>query len=157
MDLDGGLTTMETAITKAFGDGEYRFWLPMPRVIAAEREMSRDRPRSILALFYDLGENLATSGGAMVMAGPSAATLHECQAVIRNALCGGGEGMVDGAQVAVGDAMAQELARTYCYPARPAMHDIALAWEILKAAIYGVQIPADAKKKAEATATPSPS
>ena len=149
---------METAITKAFGDGEYRLWLPMPRVIAAEREMSRDRPRSILALFYDLGENLAsTTGGQVVMAGPSTATLHECQVVIRNALCGGGEGLVDWVQVAVGDALAQELTRTYCYPARPAMHDVALAWEILRAAVYGVQIPEGAKKKASATAPPSPS
>lgn len=150
---------METALIKPFADGEYRFWLPMPRVIAAEREMSRDRerPRSIFGLFYDLGEALASNLGQLVLAGPTSATINECQSVIRNALCGGDEGTVNGETIAVGDAMAQELLQTYCYPARPAMHDVALAWDILKAAIYGVEIPEGSKKKAAKTEIPLPS
>lgn len=148
---------METAITRAFADGEYRFWLPMPRVIAAEREMSRERPRSIFALFYDLGEALAASMDTLVLAGPTAASLVECQIVIRNALCGGNEGLVNGEAVAVGDALAKELVSTYCYPLRPAMLDAELAYRILEAAIYGVQMPETSKKKAPTTAAPLPS
>lgn len=149
---------METALTRAFADGDYRFWLPIPRVIAAEREMSRDRPRSIFALFYDLGDSLAAGGGeSLILAGPSSGTLLECQSVIRNALCGGNEGRVNGATIAVGDALAKELVSTYCYPARPAMHDAELAYRILEAAIYGVQLPEGSKKKGETTDAPHPS
>lgn len=149
---------METAIVRPFGDGEYKFWLPLPRVIAAEREMSRERPRSIFALFYDLGDSLATNLGQMVLAGPTEATIAECQAVIRNALSGGDEGMVGGEAISVGDTMAKELVETYCYPARPAMLDIELCWRILEAAIYGIKLPEDAKKKtASPTDAPSPS
>lgn len=146
----------ETAITATLGDGEYRFWLPMPRVVAAEREMGKDRPRSIVALFYDLWETLGNGYGQAMITGSSNATLAECHAVIRNALCGGGEGLVDGETIAVGDALAKELVQTYCYPARPAIHDIALAWEILNAAINGVKLP-DAKKKTPEAESPSPS
>lgn len=144
---------METALTRTFADGEYRFWLPMPRVIAAEREMSRERSRSIFAVFYDLGEALASNMGGLLLAGPASATLAECQIIIRNALCGGNEGLVGGEQIAVGDALAKELVATYCYPARPAMHDAEMAYRILEAAVYGVQLPEGAKKKAATTET----
>lgn len=137
---------MDTALTTDFADGAYRFWLPMPRVIAAEREMGG--ARSIFALFYDLGEALAQAGnGRMVLAGVTEARLSECHAVIRNALVGGNEGRVAGETVAVGDGMARELVETYCYPARPAMHDLALAWEVLRAAIYGIDTAASGSKK----------
>lgn len=143
---------MDTGLTEVFGDGSYRLWLPMPRVVAIERETQT----SILALFYNLGEHLGISMGETVLAGPSPATLRECQSVIRNALIGGNDGSVNGEAIAVGDSLGKELVDTYCYPARPAMHDVALAWRILKAAIYGVQLPESSKKKAEAE-TPAPS
>lgn len=149
---------METAIVRPFADGNYKFWLPLPRVIAAEREMSRDRPRSIFALFYDLGDSLGQTAAGFVLAGPSEATIAECQAVIRNALSGGDEGMVSGDIISVGDTLAKELVETYCYPARPAMLDIELCWRILEAAIYGIKLPEDAKKKTdEPIDAPSPS
>ena len=148
---------METAYTTDFADGTYRFWLPMSRVIAAEREMSQHgRERSILALFYDIGEALGQSVGMSVIAGSMGARMHECHAVIRNALIGGNDGLVNGDQIAVGDAMARELVETYCYPARPAMHDIGLTWEILRAAIYGIDT-SGSKKKDEDSASLSPS
>lgn len=134
---------MDTAYTADFADGTYRFWLPMPRVVAVEREIDG----SILELFHNLGENLGVSVGETVLIGPSAATIKQCQSVIRNALIGGDEGLVGGETLSVGDTLGQELVATYCYPARPAMHDIALAWQILRAAIYGVKLPTDAKKK----------
>lgn len=144
---------MDTGLTEAFGDGKYRFWLPMPRVVAIEREAGE----SILALFYNLGEHLGVSMGETVLAGPSPATLKQCQSVIRNALIGGSDGLVGGDQIAVGDALGQELVETYCYPARPAMHDIALAWRILKAAVYGVEVPAAQKKTEPAEEATDPS
>lgn len=134
---------METAYTADFGDGAYRFWLPMPRVVAVEREIGG----SIFALFSNIGENLASAGGELVLAGPSDATIKQCHSVIRNALIGGNEGRVGAEVVAVGDTLGLELVQTYCFPARPAMHDMALAWRILKAAIYGVELPDSAKKK----------
>lgn len=148
---------METALTADFADGSYRFWLPMSRVVAAEREMGRDGiPRSLLGLFYDIGEGLGTALGEHVLAGSIPARLSECQTVIRNALIGGNEGMVDGEQIAIGDTLAKELVDTYCYPARPAMHDVALAWQILRAAIYGIDT-SGSKKKDGASVDPDPS
>lgn len=141
---------MDTALTTDFADGTYRFWLPMSRVVAAEREMSREGyERSILALFYDIGEALGQSVGQSVLAGSMAARLSECQAVIRNALIGGDDGLVNGENIAVSDTMARSLVDTYCYPARPAMHDIALAWEILRVAIYGIDTSGSKKKEAD--------
>jgi hypothetical protein len=148
---------VETSYTADFGDGTYKFWLPMTRIVAAEREMGRDgSPRSIIALFYDIGESLGDMLGDHVVAGPMAAHVSECHAVIRNALIGGNEGRIGDETLAVGDTMARDLVATYCYPARPIMHDIGLAWQILKAAIYGIEI-SGSKKKGEATDAPSPS
>jgi hypothetical protein len=132
---------VETRVTLDFADGRYDFWLPMPRVIAAEREADT----GIFALFHELGENLGRSvGGEMVLVGATPARLKACHAVIRNALCGGG----------TAEQEARELVETYCYPARPAMFDLALAWNILKAAVYGIDMTAvGSKKKAEEAPT----
>lgn len=128
---------METRTTLPFADRDnYEFWLPMPRVVAAEREIEG----SIFALFYDIAENLGSAMGEFVLAGATDARLKSCHAVIRNALVGGG----------TGEQEARDLVATYCYPARPAMHDVALAFNILKAAIYGIQLPETVKKN-EAT------
>lgn len=152
---------MDTACTLPFADGEYRFWLPMPRVIAAEREMGAidgdgvRRPKSIFAVFHETGEHLGMIGDEAVLTGPSPSLLSEAHAVIRNALIGGGGGTVNGEAVIVNEASARELVSTYCYPARPAMHDLGLAWRVLRAAIYGID-PSLKKKDGEASA-PSPS
>lgn len=151
---------METRIVLPFADGTYEFWLPMPRVIAAEREMGRRdadgvrQPRSILAVFHDLGSHIGESLGEMVLAGPSPAHLTEAHAIIRNALIGGNKGRVGDEETAVPDSLAIELVETYCYPTRPAMHDIGMAWQILKAAIYGIE---GSKKNDAAGSDPSPS
>lgn len=144
---------METRITLPFADGDYEFWLPMPRIVAVEREagkVDRDgvkQPHSIFAIFHDIGSHVAQIGDEVALVGPTPALISEAHAVIRNALIGGDRAIVDGEEVAVGDAMARDLVGTYCYPARPAMHDMALAWKVLHAAIYGV---AEGSKKKEA-------
>lgn len=129
---------METRVTLGFADKDYDFWLPMPRVIAIEREAER----SIFAIFHDLGENLGRIGEQVVLTGAADARLKACHSVIRNALCGAG----------TPEQEARELVTTYCYPARPAMLDVALCWEILKAAIYGIDTAALSKKNTEAPA-----
>ena len=129
---------METRTTLPFSDGDKEFWLPMPRVVAAEREIEG----SIFALFYDIAENLGSAMGELVLVGATEVRLKSCHAVIRNALVGGG----------TGEQEARDLVATYCYPARPAMRDVALAYNVLKAAIYGIELAPDAKKKPEATA-----
>lgn len=157
---------METAIIKPFADGEYRFWLPMPSVIAADRELGlagerrtsgSGAPRCLLALFYDLGGALGTSLGQTILTGPAAATVEECQIVIRNALSGGGEGRVGEDDIGVAHTLAQDLVQTYCYPARPAVYDLELCYRILEAAFYGVKLPEPAKKKPTTPAAKRPS
>lgn len=152
---------MDTRTSLPFADGTYLFWLPMPRVIAAEREMSRrnsdgiKQPYSIFALFHEIGSHIGEIGDEQVLIGPSPALLSDAHAIIRNGLIGGGEGRAAGEDVAVTEVLASELVETYCYPARPAMHDLGLAWRILRAAIYGID--QGSKKKDGADADPSPS
>lgn len=155
---------MDTAITRDFADGVYRFWLPMPQVIAAEREMARrdaegnPQPHSIFAVFHELGAHLGQLGDETVLTGPSPALLSDAHAVIRGALTGGADGYVNGAAVAVNGSMARELVATYCYPARPAIHDLGLAWEVLRAAIYGIDPKATGSKKKDGdSVAPQPS
>lgn len=127
---------METRINLHFAGEDRDFWLPMSRVVAFEREADL----SIFALFYALGENLgAAESGDMVLIGGSEARLKQCQALIRNALIGAGESEQE----------ARDLVQTYCFPARPAIHDAAMAFKILRAAIYGIKLPEGSKKKGD--------
>lgn len=123
----------ETAVTLPFADGEYTFFLPLIRTAAFKREAEC----SVYELFFWLGEHLGNIGPETVLAGPSPADPAQCIHLIRNALIGGG----------VEPNAAKQLVSQYCFPARAGIYDMKLAWEILSAAIYGVQIPA--KKKPE--------
>lgn len=124
----------ETKAAAHFAGEDRDFWLPMSRVVAFEREADC----SMFALFYAIGENVGSvSGGETILIGASDARLRQCHSLIRNALIGAG----------VAEKEAAELVKVYCYPARPAMHDIALAFAILQAAIYGVKLPETSKKK----------
>ena len=153
---------MDTAITRDFADGVYRFWLPMPQVIAAEREMARrdsegnPLPHSIFAVFHDLGAHLGQLGDETILTGPSPALLSDAHTVIRNALAGGAEGMVNGEDVRTSGTMARDLVAVYCYPARPAIHDLGLAWEVLRAAIYGIDPKATGSKKKDGDVSDPP-
>lgn len=114
----------------------------MSRVTAFEREADC----SIFALFYSLGENLgaAVEDGDLALVGGSDARLKQCHSLIRNALIGAGESEQE----------ARDLVQTYAFPARPAIHDAALAFYILRAAIYGIQ-PGEGVKKNELEANSS--
>lgn len=128
----------ETKASAHFAGEDRDFWLPMSRVIAFEREADC----SIFALFHNIGECIGAVEDSTVLIGPSAATLKQCHSLIRNALIGTG----------MPEQEAAELIKVYCYPARAAMLDLALAFKILNAAIYGVKVPEGSKKKAEAVA-----
>jgi len=128
MDLDcGGVIVDETAVTLPFADGKYRFFLPLIRIAAFRRE-ARCGPWE---LFHWLGEHLGGIDDATVLLGPSPVDPEQCVHLIRNALIGGGTDSVK----------AEAMTEQYCFPTRPAIHDMALAWAILRAAVYGVQIP----------------
>jgi hypothetical protein len=124
--LDARLVSDETSITLPFADGDYQFFLPLPRVVAAEREADC----SIFELFSEIGAGVGAVGDELILISPSAAALKQCHAVIRNALIGGGQGEEE----------ARKLLETYCYPARPAIADLGLTYKILGAAIYGVRL-----------------
>lgn len=128
---------METRVTAHFAGEDRDFWLPMARVVAFEREADC----SIFALFYQIGENIGSvTGEDTVLIGLSDARLKQCHSLIRNALIGAGENETE----------ARDLVATYCFPARPAILDLALAFQILKGAIYGVKVAEGSKKKAAA-------
>lgn len=124
----------ETKATAHFAGEDRDFWLPMSRVVAFEREADC----SIFALFYAIGENLGSvAGGEAVLIGSSDARLKQCHSLIRNALIGAG----------MPEKEAAELIKVYCFPARPAVYDLDLAYRILDAAIYGIKLPESSKKK----------
>ncbi len=128
---------METRVTVHFAGEDRDFWLPMARVVAFEREADC----SIFALFYLIGENIASlTGEDTVLIGLSDARLKQCHSLIRNALIGAGEPEKEAA----------ELVKTYCFPTRAAILDMALAYQILNAAIYGIKVDEGSKKKPEA-------
>ncbi|HQS96684.1 GTA-gp10 family protein [Novosphingobium sp. 28-62-57] len=133
----------ETKAVAHFAGEDRDFWLPMARIVAFEREADC----SLFALFYAIGENVGSvTGGETVLIGASDARLRQCHSLIRNALIGAG----------VPEKDATEMVKVYCYPARPAMHDLALCYTILNTAIYGIKIPESSKKKPEAE-SPDPS
>jgi len=122
---------METQHIGFFAGEDRTFFLPMARITIVERETGV----SVFQLFDWLGKNLGSIGEEIVLLNGTEITPKQCHSVIRNSLIGGG----------VPEKEAGELVETYAYPARPAINDLALAWCILQALIYGVSL----KKKAE--------
>lgn len=135
---------MDTAVTLAFADGEYRFWLPLPQVFELERNTG---DTSILVLEERMRSAIGVDdAGEFVFAGGGAAMVKDVREVIRCALVGGDSCMVDGQENEVGPIRAKVLTDTYVYPARPLAEGVVLAWRILHAAINGVKLD-DVKKK----------
>ncbi|XAI96832.1 hypothetical protein [Synechococcus phage Ssp-JY40] len=130
----------DTAVTFAFADGEYRFWLPLPQVVELERKTGS----SILAIEERLRAAIGAEGAqddpTFVFLGGGAATVSDVRETLRLALWGGGGGLVDGQEVEVGPNMARQLVDTYVYPARPFSEGVVQAWRVLHAAIHGVQL-----------------
>ena len=140
---------MDTALTSPFADGEYRFWLPLPQVFELERECG-----SMLALEERLRAGIGQDGaGGAVFVGGGDATAKEIREVIRIGLIGGNNATVDGEEKEVGPTRAKALVSDYTYPARPLAESAALAWSILSAAIFGIEL----KKKSDPEGDPSTS
>lgn len=143
---------MDTDCNSAFGDGEYRFWLPLPQVFELERVCG---DVSILAIEERLRGALGQNpDGSMDFIGGGAAMVREIRETIRLALIGGNQGIVDGEELEVGPLRAKQLVDLYCYPARPLSEGVTLAWLILSSAIFGVRLK---KKAEEAESSESPS
>ena len=146
-----------------FADGVYRFWLPMPQVIAAEREMARrdGEGAQILHSLSPCSMTLAHTRPAgrwmTVLTGPSPRCSPMPMRSSVMPLTGGADGLVNGEAVVVNGAMARELVAVYCYPARPAIHDLGLVWEVLRAAIYGIDPKATGSKRTGDVSDPPPS
>lgn len=145
---------MDTAVEIAFGDGEYRFWLPLPQIVELERKTG---DTSILEIEQRLSSAIGVNQetGEFVFAGGGHAMMSDVRETIRLALIGGNQGLVDGEEVEVGPLTAKKLVDAYCYPARPLAEGVVLAWRILHAAIHGVRL--DAQKKSEPAKTKRPS
>lgn len=134
---------MDTACTTAFGDGEYRFWLPLPQAFELERLCG---DVSLLAIEEGLRSGIGqTADGEPEFIGGGGASLRAIRETIRLGLIGGNSGMIDGEEVEVGPMAAKQLVDLYCYPARPLVESAVLAWRILSAAVFGVRL----KKKQE--------
>lgn len=135
----------ETAVSLLFGDGEYRFWLPLPQVFELERSCG---DTSILAIEERLRAAIGQDEqGGFVFVGGGAAMVKDIRETIRLGLTGGNEGLIDGEKAEIGPLRAKQLVDQYCYPARPLSEGAVIAWRILNAAIFGVRL----KKKADET------
>ena len=142
---------MDTACTSFFGDGEYRFWLPLPQVFELERVCECSILEIEERLRAGIGQDVE---GAPHFLGGGTAGVKHIRETIRLGLIGGNSGVVDGEEGEVTPLRAKQLVDLYCYPARPLAESAALAWLILSSAIFGVRL----KKKAEAAGSdPRPS
>lgn len=146
---------MDTAVILPFGDGQYRFWLPLPQVFELERVCG---DVSLLAIEERLRGGIGQDEtGAYVFAGGGSAMVREVRETIRLGLIGGNSGLTDDGETEVGPLRAKELLDLYSYPARPLVESALLAWRILHAAIFGVRLEEGSKKKAETAPNENPS
>lgn len=129
---------METAVEREFGDGQYRFWLPLPQIFELERVCG---DVSILAIEERLRGGIGNEAdGSLTFIGGGTPMVREVRETIRLGLIGGNHGLVDGEEVEVGPLRAKQLVDLYTYPARPLSEGIVLAWLILSSAIFGVRL-----------------
>jgi hypothetical protein len=137
--------TYPTEIRLPFAEGTYRFWLPMPQVNEIEGKHG-----SICALEFNLraGIGLDPKGNA-IFVGSGVTDSSAIRDVIRCALIGGGQAVVDDQTIEVGPQRARELIETYVFPARPIGEAAALAWRILAAAVYGNELASPAAESPE--------
>lgn len=139
-----------TEIVAEFADGEYRFWLPLPQLFSFEREHG-----PLLAFYGKIYEAIGIGGdGQFVYAGPGGPDTAAILALIRLALIGGNQGIVNGEEREVGPILAKNLVAEYCYPFRPIEEAAALAFRIADEAVRGIQLK---KKQVEMSQTESPS
>lgn len=133
----------ETALTLDFGDGRYRFFLPMARICEVERVCG---DKSIVVMHEEMGAALGIEPATeeVRFLGGGAPRIKDVYEVIRCAAIGGGECERDGRTVPVSAIDAKRLVDDYV-DGRPFAETVPVAWAILNAAIMGVRL----KKKAE--------
>lgn len=138
----------DTAVTLQFGDGVYRFWLPMARIV----EIERIAGRSVVQIYDDLGQALGLDAeGSPRFLGGGNVRIAEIYEVIRCGAIGGDSREANGQTGHVSALDAKRLADGYV-DGRPIAETAPVAWAILNAAILGVELP---KKKAPAAAPKS--
>jgi Phage tail tube protein, GTA-gp10 len=132
----------DTAVELPFADGTYRFWLPWPQIIELERKTGK----SVFAMFAQMGAGLQYGAEQSIVFGGGGGDTNaiDVKETIRLGLIGGNNGMVDGVECKVGPLLAQKLCDDYVYPARPLAESLVTSWQILAAAVTGI----DLKKKA---------
>lgn len=137
---------MDTAVEQAFGDGTYRFWLPLPQVFEIERKTG--------VSLFEIEEKLRAAmgqseDGEFAFVGGGSAMLGQVIEVLRCGLIGGDSGMVDGEEIEVGPILAKQLVDQYAYPARPLGETAAMAYRVVHAAVFGIKLAAKKKPKAK--------
>jgi hypothetical protein len=132
----------DTALVLKFGNGDYRFWLPMRELCQLEKECDK----SVIQMHDEMGQSLGLLPGSEEphFIGGGQTRFHEIRATIRFALLGGNEGKVNGEDVKVSPITAREIVETYV-DGRPIAETLPVAWSILEAAVRGVSL----KKKVE--------
>ena len=122
----------ETAVDLEFGDGQYRFWLPMARIVEIERLCG---DRSVVTMLDEFSLAMGwTNEGEPAFAGGGPVRIKDVAEVIRCGAIGGGLAPIE----------AKRLVETYV-DGRPYTETVPIAWAILSAAVWGVRL----KKKAE--------
>lgn len=125
--------TRDTETVLDFGDGQYRFFLPLREVGEFESKhepILSAQPRLHAAIGF-------TKDRKPVLIEEARVDANLCRDVIRLALIGGNEGETDQGVEEVGPNRAKELVDLYAYPNRPLEETAALAWQILATAVYG--------------------
>lgn len=117
---------MQTSITLAFADGDYLFRLPIKRIVEIEAKAG-----PIDAVRYRLN-----AGGFGI---------HDVVETIRQGLIGGGQGMVNGIEIKVGDLKANSLIENYVED-RPLAESYVVARAVISALYVGYE-PEEGQKK----------
>lgn len=143
----------DTAVELKFGDGTYRFWLPMRELVQLEKETGK----SVLQMHDEMGQSLGLSPGdnKVQFLGGGATRFIEIRSTIRLALIGGNSGKVNGEEKPIGPLSAQAIVENYV-DARPLAETLPVAWAILDAAVRGVSLKKKVPPKAKgASLSPS--
>lgn len=131
--------TVANYIDLEFGDGEYRFALPLAQI----DELQRKAGAGIGALFARTLKGANRIANDVVLA-PANAEFYALDLIetVRQGLIGGGRGTVDGQEVKVDPSRAQRLVAAYLLN-----QPLAVAWElavsILGAVIVGYDPPGE--------------
>ena len=133
----------QSSIELEFADGSYIFKLPLAQIHELQRKCAEDSgvPSGIGAIFARVLKG-CIQVGSEVMLRPDSAEFFVTDVIetIRQALIGGGEGVVNGQPVKVTPAVANRLVQTYVLE-RPLAESWSVAAAILGACVVGYDPP----------------